>query len=92
MVTNNDAIKEALSLEQDAADGVEAALGEADRGSSSFSIGLLLEATQKERDSLDAIEESMDALRLSLAHRRRAIDQQEEALRDLSDALIQGRS
>jgi uncharacterized coiled-coil protein SlyX len=70
---------------------VEAALGEANRGSSPFSIGLLLEATQKERESLDAIEESMEALRLSLAQRRRTIDQQEEALRDLSDSLSEGR-
>jgi hypothetical protein len=91
MSTNTNAINEAMSLEAEAAAGVEAALGEANRGSSPFSIGLLLDATQKERESLDAIEESMEALRLSLAQRRRTIDQQEEALRDLSDSLSEGR-
>ena len=92
MLTSTDAINEAVSLEADAAEGVEAALGEANRGSCPFTIGLLLDATQKERESLDAIEESMETLRLSLAQRRRAIDQQEEALRDLSDSLSEGRN
>jgi hypothetical protein len=84
--------RESAILEADAADEIEAALSEATRGSSPFSIGLLLEAAQKERQSLDAIEESLDTLRISLDKRRRAIDQQEEALRDLSEALIQGRT
>jgi hypothetical protein len=85
-------MNEAATFEADAADGVEAALGEGSGDNSPFSIGLLLEATQKERDSLEAIEESMDTLRLSLAQRRRAIDQQEEILRDLSKFLSQERT
>ena len=87
----NTEMNEAAILEADAADEVEAALGEGSGDNSPFSIGLLLEAAQKERDSLDAIEESMETLRLSLAKRRRAIDQQEEILRDLSKFLTQER-
>src|SRR5437867_3571938 len=79
-----DSLVDAVTLEADAADGVEAALGETELGRSPFSIGLLLEAVRKERESLDAIEQGMETLRLSLAQRRRAIDQQEEMLRDLS--------
>ncbi len=87
-----DSINEAATLEADAAGGVEAALAEAERSDRPFTIGLLLDATQRERESLDAIERSMEGLRLSLAQRRRAIDQQEEILRDLSEALIRERT
>lgn len=92
MGLTTDSINEAADLEAGAAEEVEAALAESDRGSSPFSIGLLLEAAQKERESLEAIEQSMETLRLSLAQRRRAIDQQEEILRDLSDSLTQERT
>ena len=85
-------IDEAATLEADAADGVEAAVAEFERSERPFTIGLLLDATQKERESLDAIEESMEALRFALAQRRRAIDQQDEILRDLSQALTMERS
>ena len=80
-------INEATTLEADAAGGVEAAVAESERSDRPFTIGLLLDAAEKERESLDAIEESMEILRLSLAQRRRTIDQQEEILRDLSQAL-----
>ena len=85
-------INEAADLEAGAADNVEAALAEADHSGSPFSIGLLLDAAQKERDSLEAIEQSIETLRLSLDQRRRAIDQQEEILRDLSASLTQERT
>src|ERR1700741_3933520 len=85
-------INEAEDLEAGAADEVEAALAERDRGSSPFSIGLLLDAAQKERESLEAIEQRIEELRLSLDQRRRAIDQQEEILRDLSHSLIEERT
>jgi hypothetical protein len=81
----------AATLEGEAADHVEAALGEQQRGRFPFSIGLLLEAVEKERESLEAIEQRMEELRLALGQRRRAIDQQEEMLRDLSESLIQER-
>lgn len=92
MGITTDSINEAATLESGAAEGVEAALAEAERGSTPFSIGLLLDAAQKERESLDAIEESMETLRLSLDQRRRAIDQQEQILRDLSESLTLERS
>jgi|RhiMetdeSRZDD1v2_1073273.scaffolds.fasta_scaffold332921_2 hypothetical protein len=88
---SSDSIHEAADLEAGAAEQVEAAVAESDRGSSPFSIGLLLDAAQKERESLEAIEESIETLRLSLDQRRRAIDQQEEMLRDLSNSLTQER-
>ena len=71
---------------------VQAALAERNGGGSPFSIGLLIDAAQKERESLEAIEQSIETLRLSLDQRRRAIDQQEEILRDLSDSLTQERT
>lgn len=92
MATSADELSKAASLETIAADQEEAAIGEGQPGGSPFSIGLLLDAAQKERESLDAIEESMEMIRLSLAKRRRAIDQQEEALRDLSESLGNERS
>ena len=85
-------INDAADLEAGAADDVEAALAERDDGGSPFSIGLLIDAAQKERESLEAIEQSIETLRLSLDQRRRAIDQQEEILRDLSDSLTQERT
>ena len=89
---SSDFINEAADLEAGAADDVEAAVAETERSGSPFSIGLLLDAAQKERDSLEAIEQSIETLRLSLDQRRRAIDQQEEILRDLSDSLTQERT
>jgi hypothetical protein len=82
-------IDEAASLEACAAEEVAATAAEAERNDQPFTISLLLDAAQKERESLDAIEESMETLRLSLAQRRRVIDQQEEILRDLSQALME---
>ena len=89
---SSDFINEAADLEAGAADDVEAAVAETERSGSPFSIGLLLDAAQKERDSLEAIEQSIETLRLSLDQRRRAIDQQEDILRDLSDSLTQERT
>ena len=85
-------ISEAVTLDSEAADEVEAALAESERSSQPFTIGLLLDAAQKERESLDAIEQSLETLRLALAQRRRSIDQQEEILRDLSQALTKERT
>ena len=89
-VTNQ--LDEAEILERRAADEVEAALAESERGDRPFTIGLLLDAAEKERESLDAIEEGLETVRLALGQRRRAIDQQEEILRDLSRALMKERN
>jgi hypothetical protein len=81
-------VAEALTLEENAAGDVEAAVSELTRDNAPFSIELLLEASEKERQSLDAIEEELEALRKSLAQRRTAIDQQDEMLRDLARSFI----
>lgn len=71
----------------EAAEGVEAAVSEGQRGDVPFSVGLLLEASQKELRSLDAMEQSLDSMREAIDQRRRAIDQQEELLRDLVSVM-----
>ncbi len=92
MGLTSDSINEAVELEAGAAEEVEAAVAESERDNSPFWIAMLLEAAQKERDSLAAIEKSLETLNLSLSERRRTIDQQEEILRDLSNSLIQERT
>jgi hypothetical protein len=80
-------VSQAVSLEERAADDVEAAVSAMNRDNSPFSIGLLLDAAEKERESLDQIEADWETLRDSLAQRRSAIDQQQEMLRDLAHVL-----
>jgi hypothetical protein len=87
MSINTYSINGAVRLESNAANEVEVAVVEGNRGDVPFSIDLLLNATQRERESLDAIEKCIDTLRLSLEQRRRVIDQQDEILRDLSGFL-----
>ncbi len=71
----------------EAAQGVEAAVSEGQRGDVPFSVGLLLDASQKELRSLEAMEQSLDSIREAIDQRRRAIDQQEELLRDLASVM-----
>ena len=52
---SSDFINNAADLEAGAADDVEAAVAEWDGAGSPFSIGLLIDAAQKERESLEAI-------------------------------------
>ena len=87
MSMNTYSINSAVRLESNAANELEVAVVEGNRGDVPFSIDLLLNATQRERESLDAIEKCIDTLRLSLEQRRRVIDQQDEILRDLSEFL-----
>ena len=83
MVNENDIVK----MEVQAADGVEAAVSEGVRGDVPFSVGLLLEASQKELLSLEAMEQSLESIREAIEQRRRTIDQQEELLRDLASSM-----
>ena len=78
----------AVALETEAAEKVDAAKSEQTRGSSSISIDLLIDAIEKERDSLDQLEQGVEMLRQSLEQRRRSLEQQEEILNALSDCLI----
>jgi len=65
----------------------EVSFGEIGPESTPFLIGLLLDSIQRERASMTSIEDNMNSLRLSLIERKRAIDQQEDMLRDLSRSV-----
>jgi len=87
MLMSTNSINDAMTSRSAAANKGEAGVVEGHRGNAPFTIELLLNATQRERESLEDFEESINALRLSLEQRRRVIDQQEEILRDLSESL-----
>ena len=78
----------AVALETEAAEKVDAAKSEQTRGSSSISIDLLIDAIEKERDSLDLLEQGVETLRHSFEQRRRSLEQQQEILNALADCLI----
>ena len=82
-----ESVEGAVALQSEAGEQVEAAVAEGERGESSVSIELLLEAIGKERESLGMIESGLDTLRLAVDQRRRAIDQQEELLSELLESL-----
>ncbi|HSE32902.1 MAG TPA: hypothetical protein VLA93_15115 [Pyrinomonadaceae bacterium] len=81
-------VEGAVALEFEASEQVDAAQSEQTRGSSSISVDLLIDAIEKERDSLDLLEQGVETLRQSLAQRRRSLDQQQEILNALADCLI----
>lgn len=87
MVRTSESVGEALALESEAAEEVDAAVAEKERGSALVSIDLLLEAIDKERASLDLLEQGVETLRQGLDHRRRAIEQQQEMLNELAESL-----
>lgn len=82
----------AVALELEAAEQVDAAKSEQSRGDPSISLDLLLDAIEKERDSLDLLEQGVETLRQSLEQRRRSLEKQQEILSALADCLIQKRS
>ena len=89
MLNSGESVKEALEAEAESVSSVEAARSEQERGQRAGSAGLLLEAIEKERSSLDLIEQGIGSLQIALQDRRQALDQQEEILRDLIDSLNQ---
>ena len=78
----------AVALEFEAAEQVDAAQSEQSRGAPSISLGLLMDAIEKERESLDLLEQGVETLRQSLEQRRRSLEQQKEILSALADCLI----
>jgi hypothetical protein len=78
-----------VALVSESAEEVEAALTEKDRGGPGVSVGLLLDAIEKERDSLDLMEQGMNTLRDALEQRRRSLELQQQVLLELSESCQQ---
>jgi len=85
MAQSRESVEEAVALGSESAEVVEAAMSEKDRGGSSVSIGLLLEAIEKERDSLELMEQGVETLREAIEQRRRSLELQQQVLLELSD-------
>jgi hypothetical protein len=87
MAQSRESVEDAVALGAESAEGVEAALSEKDRGGPTVSIGLLLDAIEKERSSLDLMEQGVETLRDALEQRRRSLELQQQVLLELSDSL-----
>lgn len=87
MAQSRESVEDAVALGSQATEEVEAALSEKDRGGPAVSIGLLLDAIEKERDSLDLMEQGVDTLRDALEQRRRSLELQHQVLLELSECL-----
>jgi hypothetical protein len=87
MGESTEGVKQAIAMEAEAAEDVEAAQVEQQRGESNVSLNLLIDAIRKEREALDKLEQGIEVLRNSLEERRRALDQQEEILSQLIDGF-----
>jgi hypothetical protein len=84
MPESGEAMKEALAIGAESVDEVGAARAEQERGAPELSVGLLLQALAKERESLDLFDQGIETLKQAVEDRRRALDQQEELLNDLA--------
>jgi hypothetical protein len=73
-------LNEAIDLETEAAEGIGAARAEHELGQPALSLDLLKKAVEKERASLDLLDEGVDTLKQALDRRREALDQQTEIL------------
>lgn len=78
-------MEEAVALGSESAEGVEAAMTEKDRGGPAVSLGLLLEAIEKERASLELMEQGIETLREAIEQRRRSLEMQQQVLIELAD-------
>lgn len=85
MAQSRESVEEAVALGSESADEVEAAVSEKDRGGPGVSLGLLLSAIEKERDSLELMEQGVDTLRDAIEQRRRALEMQQQVLLELSE-------
>lgn len=89
MAQSREAVDEAVQLQTEATEEVEAAVSEKDRGGPGVSVGLLLDAIQKERDSLELMEQGIETLREAIEQRRRSLELQQQVLTDLSESYQQ---
>ena len=86
MAQSRESVEEAVALGSESAEGVEAAITEKDRGGPGVSIGLLLDAIEKERESLELMEKGVDTLRDAIEQRRRSLELQQQMLLELSES------
>jgi hypothetical protein len=87
MAESREALSEAIAMETEATEGIGAAKAEQDLGQPALSLDLLKEAIEKERASLDLLEDGVETLRQALEQRRQALDQQGELLDEIIGAL-----
>jgi hypothetical protein len=86
MAQPREAVDEAVQLVNEATEEVEAAVSEKDRGGPGVSVGLLLDALEKERDSLDLMDQGVETLREAIEQRRRSLELQQQMLLELSES------
>jgi len=87
MAQTREAVDEAVQLGTEATEEVEAAVSEKDRGGPGVSVGLLLDAIEKERDSLELMEQGVETLREGIEQRRRSLELQQQVLLEMSECL-----
>jgi hypothetical protein len=92
MAQSRESMDEAVALGSESAEEVQAAVSESDRGGPAVSIGLLLSAIEKERDSLDMLEQGVNTFQQALEQRRHALDLQQQVLLELSEHLQEERT
>jgi len=92
MAQSREAVDEAVQLQTEATEEVEAAMTEKDRGGPAVSVGLLLDAIEKERNSLELMEQGIETLREAIEQRRRSLELQQQVLLDLSEGYQSGAS
>lgn len=85
MAQSRESVEEAVVLGSESAEEVEAAMSEKNRGGPGVSLGLLLSAIEKERDSLEMMEQGLDTLREGIEQRRRSLETQHQLLLELSE-------
>lgn len=85
MAQSRESVEEAVALGSESAEQVEAAMSEKDRGGPGVSLGLLLSAIEKERDSLELMEKGLETLRDGIEQRRRSLEMQQQVLLELSE-------
>ena len=87
MAQSRESLEDVVALESESTDEVQAAISEKDRGGPGVSIGLLLSAIEKERDSLDLMEQAVETFRQALDERRHSLELQQQVLLELSDTI-----
>ena len=88
MAQSRESVEDAVALGSESAEGVEAAMSEKDRGGPAVSIGLLLDAIEKERNSLELMEQGVDTLRDAIDQRRHSLELQQQVLLELSETSM----